>query len=206
MICRHFSESTLIIASHNRDKVHELYDLLVPFVSHLGMASDFSLSAPDEVGDSFLTNAEIKARVTAMSTGFPALGDDSGLVVPSLDGQPGIYSARWAGPEADFDKAMQRVQELLGDTKDRSASFVCALCLAWPDGHTESVEAWIDGILVWPPQGQNGFGYDPMFQPLGYSVTFGVMTPQEKQVISHRTLAVQKLITRCFDPISRRGT
>ena len=201
MVCRHFSESTLIIASHNRDKVYELYDLLVPFVSHLGMASDFGLSAPDEVGDSFLANAAIKAQVTTMNTDFPALGDDSGLVVSSLDGQPGIYSARWAGPEGDFDKAMQRVQELLGDTQDRSASFVCALCLAWPDGHIESVEAQVDGILVWPPQGPNGFGYDPMFQPLGYSVTFGVMTPQEKQVISHRTLAMQKLITRCFDPI-----
>jgi XTP/dITP diphosphohydrolase len=194
---RRFTGDTLVIASHNKGKVREIAALLGAYVAHFPSAGDLNLPEPEETETSFIGNAELKARAAATASGLPALADDSGLVVPALDGAPGIYSARWAGPTKDFAVAMKRVETELGD-RDPSAYFVCALSLAWPDGHAESVEGRIHGRLVFPGRGEKGFGYDPIFIAEGRDITFAEMDPQEKHSISHRADAFAQLVARCF--------
>jgi len=195
---RHFDGSRLVIASHNPGKVREIGALLQPYGVDVVSVGELGLPEPVEDGDSFIANAVIKAQAAAGAAGLIALADDSGLSVTALNGDPGIYSARWAGPEKDFGAAMKKVEDALGDAPDRSARFVCALALAWPDGHVETFEGTVDGTLVWPPRGTHGFGYDPTFLPTGGSETFGEMDPDRKHAISHRADAFRKLVAGCF--------
>jgi XTP/dITP diphosphohydrolase len=188
----------LVIASHNPGKVREIADLLAPHGVEAVSAGALGLPEPEETGDSFRENAEIKALASAQGTQAPALADDSGLVVSALGGDPGIHSARWAGPERDFGQAMARVEQALEGKADRRAHFICALCLAWPDGRAEHFEGRVDGTLVWPPRGERGFGYDPIFLPEGRDETFGEMEPGEKHAMSHRARAFAKLVETCF--------
>ncbi len=197
-MARRFAGEQLVIASHNSGKARELADLLAPYDVEVVAASALGLAATEENGATFLANAELKSLAAARAAQLPALADDSGLVVPVLDGAPGINSARWAGPERDFAQAMARVERELAERGDRRAHFVCVLSLAWPDGHVESFEGRADGILVFPPRGDKGFGYDPIFQPVGYQVTYGEMEPGAKHAISHRADAFRKLIAACF--------
>ena len=164
---RRISGGTLVIASHNAGKVREIAALLAPFAATVRSAAELGLGEPEEVGASFAENAGLKARAAAQAGGAVALADDSGLVVPALAGAPGIHSARWAGPARDFAVAMERVHRALPANADPAAHFVCALALAWPDGHQEVVEGRVEGRRVWPPGGGRGFGYDPMFVPAG---------------------------------------
>ena len=194
---RRFAEPRLVIASHNQGKIAEITALLAPYrVETIGAAA-LGLSEPDETETTFEGNAALKARAAAQATGLPALSDDSGLVVPALGGAPGIYSARWAGPDKDFAPAMARVQRELGD-KDRAAIFVSVLALIWPDGEEALFRGEVRGRLTWPPRGDRGFGYDPMFVPEGYKVTFGEMPPEQKYRLDHRARAFDKLIAACF--------
>jgi len=186
----------LVIASHNAGKVREIAELLSPFSLDVVSAAELGLPEPAETGSTFAANAEIKALASAIGSGQPSLADDSGLAVAALDGEPGIYSARWAGPDKDFDLAMRRVQERLDGKPDRRAAFVCALALAWPDGEVEVFEGRVEGEVVWPPRGEQGFGYDPIFVPAGDSRTFGEMAPAEKHAISHRARAFAQLVAR----------
>ena len=195
---RRLAGARLAIASHNSGKVREIGALLAPFGIAAVSAAALGLPEPAETGRDFAENAAIKARAAADGARCPALADDSGLVVPALDGAPGIHSARWAGPERDFGQAMARVSEQLGDGADRRAHFVCALALAWPDGHVEAFEGGAQGTLVWPPRGDRGFGYDPIFVPDGHTQTFGEMDEREKDAISHRARAFAKLRAACF--------
>ncbi len=195
---RRFAEPRLVVASHNQGKVREIADLLAPFALDIVSAAELHLPEPEETGDTFVANAVLKAEAAVAGADLPALADDSGLAVEGLNGDPGLYSARWAGPERDFNAAMALVQEKLGDNPNRRAYFISVLSLAWPDGHVESFEGRIYGTMVWPPRGDKGFGYDPMFLPDGYDVTFGEMDYDEKQRISHRAVAFQKLIDGCF--------
>lgn len=194
---RRFAGDTLVIASHNRGKVREIADLLGAHVARLPSADELGLAEPEETETSFAGNAALKARAAAAGSNLPALADDSGLVVPALGGAPGIYSARWAGPDRDFGAAMRRVEDEL-EKKDPAAHFVCALALGWPDGHVEVVEGRVDGRLVFPPRGDRGFGYDPIFIAAGCNITFGEMDPDEKHRISHRADAFRQLVARCF--------
>jgi XTP/dITP diphosphohydrolase len=196
---RKFNGNTLVIASHNPGKLREISDLLAPFVREFVSAGELGLPEPEETGLTFVENAELKARAAATGSGRVALADDSGIAVHALGGAPGIYSARWAGPGKDFRQAMERVQREVGGAADRRAHFVSALSLGWPDGHCETVEGVVHGSLVWPPRGDHGFGYDPMFVADGYDVTFGEMEPEEKHSISHRADAFRKLVARCFE-------
>ena len=197
-MARKFDGGKLVLATHNVGKAVEIRDLLVPFGADLLCAGELGLPVPEETGVTFTANAELKALASAEGAGIPALADDSGLVVPALGGDPGIYSARWAGPNKDFRSAMQKVEDGLLSEKDRSAHFVSALTLAWPDGHTESVEGKVQGELVWPPRGDRGFGYDPVFVAAGNDMTFGEMDPAVKHKISHRADAFRKLVDLCF--------
>ena len=197
-MARKFDGGKLVIATHNSGKVVEIADLLAPFGADLVSAGELGLPEPEETGSSFIANAELKALAATKGSGFPALADDSGLVVPTLGGDPGIYSARWAGPSKNFQSAMRKVEDGLRGEKDRTARFVSALTLAWPDGHTVSVEGTVRGELTWPPRGDRGFGYDPVFVPVGYDITFGEMDPVEKHQISHRADAFRKLVDLCF--------
>lgn len=197
MSIRRFIGDRLLIASHNPGKVEEIAALLAPFSIEAVAAVSLGVPEPEETGGSFEANAALKARAAARVSGLPALADDSGLVVPALDGAPGIYSARWAGPAKDFRSAMERVHRELGD-RDRSGSFVAALALAWPEGDIELFRGEVHGTLVWPPRGDRGFGYDPMFVPLDGSLTFGELDPVEKHRISHRARAFAKLVEHCF--------
>jgi len=190
--------SRLVVASHNQGKVREIRDLLAPFSIDVVSAGDLGLPEPEETGATFAENAAIKALASATGANLPALADDSGLAVEALGGDPGIYSARWAGPSKDFAVAMRKVEDALTGHADRRAHFVCALCLAWPDGHTETFEGRVDGTLVWPPRGDKGFGYDPMFQPEGEAITFGAMEPAAKHAMSHRARAFRLLVEACF--------
>ena len=190
-------DARLVIASHNPGKIEEIAALLAPFGVETIAADSLGIPEPEETGDSFEANAALKARAAAEASGLPALADDSGLVVPALGGAPGIYSARWAGPAKDFRVAMERVHRELGD-RDRRASFVAVLALAWPDGPTELFRGQVEGSLTWPPRGDRGFGYDPMFIPLGANLTFGEIDPVEKHRISHRARAFAKLVARYF--------
>ncbi len=201
----------LVIATHNPGKLAEMRELLAPHGVTAISAGELGLAEPEETGDSFAANARIKATAAANAAKLPAFSDDSGLVVDALEGAPGIQSARWAGPNKDFNAAMSRIERLLterGATQpsQRRAHFVSALCVAWPDGHVEEVEARVDGTLVWPPRGTAGFGYDPMFLPDGHTRTFGEMSSIEKhglpplgKGLSHRARAFVKLAERCLD-------
>ena len=204
-MARRFDEAGLVAASHNAGKVREIGDLMAPYRIDVTAAAELGLPEPEENGTTFRANAEIKAQAAAAASGLPALADDSGLVIDALDGAPGIRSARWAGPGKDFALAMQRVEEGLRKAspsiheQDRRAHFAAALALAWPDGHVETFEGAVHGTLVWPPRGDRGFGYDPMFVPNGYTVTFGEMAAAEKHRISHRANAFRKLVAACFE-------
>lgn len=195
---RKFTGGKLVVASHNPGKVREIAELLEGYVDEVISAGDLGLPEPVEDGDTFIANAEIKARAAAEAGNMVALADDSGLAVNALGGKPGIYSARWAGPDKDFNLAMEKVNTEIGDNPDRGAHFVCALSLCWPDGHCETLEGTVHGDLVWPPRGDHGFGYDPVFQPHGHDITFGEMDPQKKHGMSHRANAFEKLVARCF--------
>ena len=195
---RRFREKELVIASHNAGKAREIAELLEPFDIKVLSAADLGLPEPEETGLTFAANAELKAVAATRVARLPALADDSGLSVWALDGEPGIYSARWAGPDRDFGLAMQKVEEALRGNEDRSASFFCNLCLAWPDGETIAFEGRIDGTLVWPPRGDRGFGYDPMFCPQGEEETFGEMDPTRKHAMSHRARAFEQFVAQVF--------
>lgn len=197
-MARRFEGGRLVVASHNPGKVREINELLAPFGVEAVSAGELNLPEPEETETTFVGNAVLKARAAAEASGLPALSDDSGLAVSALDGAPGIYSARWAGPGKDFQVAMERVHREMGAAADRRAHFVCALCLAWPDGHVETFEGKVNGELVWPPRGTRGFGYDPMFVPGGYDITFGEMEPEKKHAMSHRARAFAQLVEACF--------
>ncbi|ESR25945.1 non-canonical purine NTP pyrophosphatase [Lutibaculum baratangense] len=210
---RRFEGRRLVIASHNEGKVREIGELLAPFGVETVSAGELGLPEPEETGSTFEANAELKALAAATGSGLPALADDSGLEVDALGGAPGIHTARWAGPERDFAMAMRNVEEKLqakGATSPdgRTGRFVAALALAWPDGHVETVRGEVEGTLVWPPRGERGFGYDPVFLPEGMERTFGEMPSEEKhgwtpdkpksQALSHRARAFAELVEGCF--------
>ena len=206
---RQFDGETLVVASHNAGKLRELRTMLAGHPVTLKSAGELDLPEPEETGVTFAENAVLKAKAAVEATGLPALADDSGFCVDALEGAPGIYSARWAGPDRDFALAMRNVEEKLqqvgATTPDRRrAAFVAVLALAWPDGHVEIVEGRVEGTCVWPPRGDQGFGYDPMFQPDGHDRTFGEMTGDEKhgwareEALSHRARAFEKLVAACF--------
>ena len=196
-MARRLAAARLIVASHNAGKVREIAALLGPLGIEAVGAAALGLAEPEETGETFVANAALKARAAAVASGEPALADDSGLVVPALSGAPGIYSARWAGPGKDFSVAMERIEAELAargrETTGASAYFVCALALGWPDGHCETVEGRVDGTLAFPPRGEHGFGYDPIFVPDGHTRTFGEMPPEEKQPLTHRARAFEQL-------------
>jgi XTP/dITP diphosphohydrolase len=198
----------LVIATHNPGKLREMRELVAPYGIDAVSAGELGLAEPDETGTSFRDNARIKAVAAAAVSGLPAFADDSGLVVEALGGQPGIHSARWAGPDKDFAGAMQKIETLLREKNatDRRAHFVSALCVAWPDGHLEEFEGRVDGTLVWPPRGTAGFGYDPMFQPESFATTFGEMSAEDKhglppkaKGLSHRARAFVRLAEACLE-------
>jgi XTP/dITP diphosphohydrolase len=200
----------VVIATHNPGKLREMRELLAPYGIDTQSAAELNLPEPDETGKSFADNARIKALAASRMSEKPAFADDSGLVIDALDGEPGIHSARWAGPDKDFRTAMNRIQSLLIErgakiAEQRRAHFVAALCLAWPDGHVEEFEGRVDGVAVWPPRGTKGFGYDPLFRPDGFDQTFGEMNAEEKhglppqgQGLSHRARAFMKLAKACL--------
>ncbi len=204
----------LVLASHNPGKLREIEALLRPFAIDVVSAGALGLPEPPEDAPDFFGNARIKALASATASGLPALSDDSGFCVAALDGAPGVMSARWAGPEKDFSRAMADVHAKMGDATalraggetgpraggatDPRAWFIAALCLAWPDGHTETFLGRIDGAVVWPPRGAHGFGYDPMFLPAGATQTFGEMDPAAKHALSHRARAFAQIIAACF--------
>jgi len=200
----------VVIATHNAGKLREMRELLAPYGIATESAGDLGLPEPRETGKTFAANARIKALAAARASGKVSFADDSGLVVDALDGEPGIHSARWAGPDKDFRAAMNRIQTLLIERgakrpDQRRAHFVAALCLAWPDSHVEDFEGRVDGVAVWPPRGDKGFGYDPLFRPDGLDRTFGEITADEKhglppkgQGLSHRARAFLKLADACL--------
>jgi XTP/dITP diphosphohydrolase len=208
---RHLTSDRVVIATHNSGKLAEMRDLLALYGIAAISASELDLTEPDESGMTFAENARIKAQAAASAAGLPALADDSGLAVDALDGAPGIHSARWAGPDRDFGRAMETIEARLRERgatmpAQRRAHFVSALSLAWPDGHTEEFEARVAGTLVWPPRGTRGFGYDPVFLPDGQQRTFGEMSSEEKhglpprgKGLSHRARAFVKLAEACFE-------
>jgi XTP/dITP diphosphohydrolase len=201
----------LVIATHNPGKLADMRELLMPYGVDAISAGELNLPEPEETGMSFRANARIKAEAAAKATGLPAFADDSGLAVAALGGEPGIYSARWAGPDKNFHRAMETIEQKLREQgattpERRKAQFVSALCVAWPDGHVDEFEARVDGALVWPPRGDQGFGYDPMFLPDGHMRTFGEMPSEEKhglpprgKGLSHRARAFVKLAEACLE-------
>lgn len=200
---RRCAEPKLVVASHNLGKVREIGDLLRPFGVETMSAAELNLPEPEETETSFEGNARLKAHAAANATGLPALSDDSGLAVEALGGDPGIYAARWAETPngRDFGHAMRLVWEKLeaaGAQEPRNAAFICALTLAWPDGHDETFLGTCEGRIVWPPRGDKGFGYDPIFVPAGHQITFGEMDPAEKHGMSHRANAFRQLVAACF--------
>jgi XTP/dITP diphosphohydrolase len=202
---RRFTAQRLVVASHNKGKLREIEALLAPYGLEILAAGALGLPEPEETGSSFRENAALKARAAALEAKLPALADDSGLAVAALGGAPGIYSARWAGPEKDFALAMRKVEAALREAgalgpEPPRARFVSALSLAWPDGHVETFEGRVDGTLGFPPRGRNGFGYDPIFTADGERLSFGEMMPAEKHAISHRADAFRQLVRACFAP------
>lgn len=204
-MARRFVEPRLVLATHNPGKLEELRELLAGRPVEVVSSAALGLPEPVEDGTTFAANAALKARAAATASGLPALADDSGLAVRGLDGRPGVHSARWAGPGGDFGQAMERVCRELAlrfgsfDVADRHAEFVAVLCLAWPDGHEEFAEGRVAGEIVAPPRGRGGFGYDPIFQPLGSSATFAELPRATKQAQSHRGRALRRLLETCFD-------
>jgi len=198
MAHRHLDAGRLVVASHNAGKVREIRELLVPFSIDVVSAGDLNLPEPEETGTTFIANAELKARAAASAAQLPALADDSGLAIDALGGAPGIYSARWAGPDKDFNFAMERIRRETAHTQNKRAHFICALSLAWPDGHCESFEGKISGVLTFPPRGNKGFGYDPIFITDGFDITFAEMEPTAKHAISHRADAFRQLVAACL--------
>ena len=198
---RRLEPGRLVLASHNQGKLREIRELLSPFGLETVSAAELGLPEPVEDGDSFIANAEIKARFVAEKTGSVALADDSGLCVEALDEAPGIYSARWAGEPRDFDKAMEKLHHELtakGANASKRAHFVCALSLCWPDGHVENFEGHVWGNLIWPPRGDRGFGYDPMFVADGHQQSFAEIGAEAKKAISHRSEAFKQLLAACL--------
>jgi XTP/dITP diphosphohydrolase len=201
----------LVIATHNKGKLVEMRELLGVHGVEAVSATELNLPEPEETGTTFAANARIKAEAAAQASGLPAFADDSGLVVDALDGAPGIYSARWAGEAKDFKHAMERVEAGLRERDafnpaQRTAHFISVLCVAWPDGHVEEFDGVVNGTLVWPPRGEKGFGYDPMFLPEGFDLTFGEMTREQKHGLppkgdglSHRARAFLKLAEACLE-------
>ena len=196
---RRLTDKKLIVASHNPGKVREIADLIAPYDLEAISAAALNLEEPEETEPTFIANALIKAHAAAKAAHLPALSDDSGLCVDALNGDPGVLSARWAGPSKDFALAMRNVNDRIGNSPNRNAHFVCALAIAWPDGHSETFEGKVAGCLVWPPRGALGFGYDPMFIPDGYDQTFGEMNPAQKHAMSHRARAFAKFVEACLD-------
>jgi len=211
---RRLETMTIVVASHNAGKIAEIRDLIGPLGFEARSAADLAFAEPDETGTTFEENAAIKALAYAHAAGIPALSDDSGLVVDALGGAPGVYTANWAEREdgsRDFAMAMQKVEDALtekGATDDeRTARFVSVLCLAWPDGHTEFFRGEVEGKVVWPPRGTQGFGYDPVFQPEGHERTFGEMSADEKhgwkpgeaEALSHRARAFKRFVETCLE-------
>ncbi len=194
---RRFTERKLVLASHNPGKAKEIAELLQPFAIEVISAAALGLPEPDETEDSFVGNARLKALAATRASKLPALADDSGLCVDSLEGAPGIFSARWAGPSKDFGFAMDRVLKGIA-AKPRGAHFVAALALAWPDDHCEVFEGKVFGTLADAPRGAHGFGYDPIFVPTGFDITFGEMDPTQKHAMSHRAVAFRMLVEGCF--------
>ena len=211
---RKLDTKTIIVASHNAGKIREIEDLIGPFGFSAKSAAELNFEEPDETGTTFEENATIKALASAKASGLPALSDDSGLVIDALDGAPGVYTANWAETAdgtRDFAMAMEKVEKALAEkgvteARDRTARFVSVLCLAWPDGHTELFRGEVEGHVVWPPRGQKGFGYDPVFQPEGYETTFGEMSAEEKHgwkpgdaaALSHRARAFKIFVETCL--------
>ena len=211
---RKLDTKTIVVASHNAGKIREIEDLIGPFGFSAKSAAELKFDEPDETGTTFEENATIKALASAKASGLPALSDDSGLVIDALDGAPGVYTANWAEKEdgtRDFAMAMEKVEKALAekgatDAKDRTARFVSVLCLAWPDGHVELFRGEVEGHVVWPPRGDKGFGYDPVFQPEGYETTFGEMSAEEKHgwkpgdatALSHRARAFKIFVETCL--------
>ena len=195
----------LVVASHNPGKLREIADLVGPYGLDAVSAGAMNVSEPEETETTFAGNAQLKALHSARSTGLPALSDDSGLVVEALGGDPGVYSARWAGPTKDFALAMQKVHDALAKQRAWEADggprahFTAVLCLAWPDGEAHVFEGKVFGRLVWPPRGSRGFGYDPMFLADGETLTFGEMAPEKKHAISHRARAFRLFVAACLD-------
>ncbi|MDX3977963.1 RdgB/HAM1 family non-canonical purine NTP pyrophosphatase [Shinella sp.] len=211
---RKLDTKTIVVASHNAGKIREIEDLIAPFGFSAKSAAELNFEEPDETGTTFEENATIKALASAKASGLPALSDDSGLVVDALDGAPGVYTANWAetaNGTRDFVMAMEKVEKALAEkgvseAKDRTARFVSVLCLAWPDGHTELFRGEVEGQVVWPPRGTQGFGYDPVFQPEGYETTFGEMSAEQKHgwkpgdaaALSHRARAFKIFVETCL--------
>lgn len=211
MSLRKLEPGKLVVASHNKGKIREINELLKPYGFDVVSAGELNLPEPEETGTTFEANAELKAVASATASGLPSLADDSGFCVAALNGDPGIYSARWAGPDKDFAMAMRNIEEKLqqrGATApgQRRGSFVAVLCLAWPDGHKEFFRGEVEGDIVWPPRGDKGFGYDPMFSPDGHDRTFGEMSSDEKHgwsasspALSHRARAFQLFSKACLE-------
>jgi len=211
---RKLDTKTIVVASHNAGKIREIEDLIGPFGFSAKSAAALNFEEPDETGTTFEENATIKALASAKASGLPALSDDSGIVIDALGGAPGVYTANWAETAdgtRDFAMAMEKVEKALAErgateTKDRTARFVSVLCLAWPDGHTELFRGEVEGHVVWPPRGDRGFGYDPVFQPEGYETTFGEMRAEEKHgwkpgdasALSHRARAFKLFVETCL--------
>lgn len=212
---RKLETKTIIVASHNAGKIREINDLIGPFGFSAKSAAELNFEAPEETGTTFEENAAIKALASAKASGLPALSDDSGLAIDALDGAPGVYTADWAEKgdgTRDFDMAMEKVEKALSEkgavTSDtRKGRFVSVLCLAWPDGHLETFRGEVEGTIVWPPRGEQGFGYDPVFQPEGYETTFGEMSSEEKhgwkpgaaEALSHRARAFKLFVETCLE-------
>ncbi|SMF40499.1 XTP/dITP diphosphohydrolase [Xaviernesmea oryzae] len=212
---RKLDTKTIVVASHNAGKIREIAELIGPLGFSAKSAAELKFEEPDETGTTFEENAAIKALASARASGLPALSDDSGLVIDALDGAPGVYTANWAEREdgtRDFYMAMEKVEKALQEKgatapEQRTSRFVSVLCLAWPDGHTEFFRGEVEGTVVWPPRGTQGFGYDPVFQPDGYETTFGEMSSEEKhgwnigkpQALSHRARAFKRFVETCLE-------
>ena len=200
MNIRVFEEKKLVIASHNKGKIKEIKELLKPLNIEILSAHELQISEPVEDGLTFEENALIKSKFVSKETGIPCISDDSGICFKDLNDEPGIYSARWSGESNNFDLAMLKIHKAIKKitTPNLKCSFFCSLSVCWPDQFDVTVSGSVDGTFTWPPRGQNGFGYDPIFTPIGFEKTYGELEPQFKHSISHRSIAFNKLINICF--------
>ena len=204
MQSRIFKDNKLVIASHNKGKIKEINELLNPLKIEIISASELGIKEPEENGKNFEENALIKSKFVSQKTKLPCISDDSGICFSDLNNEPGIYSARWAGKEKNFSIAMLKINESINKLNDPSydCHFICSLSIYWPDGYDVTVSGRVDGKFSWPPKGNKGFGYDPIFKPLGYKKTFAEMKPKFKHSISHRSIAFDKLIKFCFPSLN----